>query len=183
VRRFIAVSGIFAFGNFTIGLFILRVSEVSGGVAAGLVAYIAFNIVSMAASVPAGNLSDKYGRRPLVAAGFALFAGACLAFAFVNSFGEAIAAFLVYGIFKAVWDASSRSYLGDICPKNLRATALGAHGTVIGLLTLPGSVVAATLWTLFDAPAAAFLFGAALAMASWAAFFAVKPQTPPAASA
>ncbi len=175
VRRFIGVSGIFAVGNFTIGLFILRVSQFSSGVAAGLIAYIAFNAVATALSVPAGVLADRLGRRVLVGASFVLFAAACVAFALINSYEAAFGAFLVYGAFTAVWEASYRAYMSEICPKDLRATALGAQGTVLGLLTLPGSLMAGVLWSAFNNPAAPFLVGAAVALVALAAFAALKP--------
>jgi MFS family permease len=181
VRRFIGISGLFAIGNFTLGLFILRVNEFSGGIAAGLVAYIAFNIVATALSIPAGILADKHGRRPLVAAGFVLFAVACVAFAFVSSFEMAFAAFLVYGVYFAVWEASYRAYMGEICPKESRATALGAQGTVLGLLTLPGSAMAGLIWGAFGAPAA-FLVGAVIAMVALAAFVTMGPPKATAAA-
>jgi MFS family permease len=173
VRRFIGISGLFAIGNFTLGLFILRVNEFSSGIAAGLVAYIAFNIVATAVSIPAGILADKHGRRALVAAGFVLFAVACVAFAFVSSFEMAFAAFLVYGVYFAVWEASYRAYMGEICPKESRATALGAQGTVLGILTLPGSALAGVVWSAFGAQWA-FMLGAGIAVAALVAFLSMR---------
>lgn len=170
VRRFLAVSGLFALGNFTLGLFVLRIAQFSSGTAVALLAYIAFNLVATAVSYPAGLLADSRGRRPMVAVGLGLFIGAATAFAFVSTFELAVAAFLVYGAFAGVWEASYRAYMSEICPRELRGTALGAQGTVLAILTLPGSAVAGVLWTVFG-PQAAFLFGAgvgALALALFA---------------
>ena len=177
VRRFIGVSGVFALGNFSLALFILRMSQfTSGSLVAGLIAYIAFNIVATVASIPAGLLADRFGRRPLVVASFALFAAACAAFALADSFAFAFGAFLVYGLFFAAWEAGYRAYMAEICPKELKATAMGAQGTVIGLVTLPGSAMAGAIWTATGRPELAFLSGAALAGAALAAFFTVRPR-------
>lgn len=183
VRRFIAVSGVFALGNFSLAIFILRVGDFTGGsLVAGLAAYIAFNLVATGASVPAGLFADARGRRPLVLLSFALFAASCIAFALVNSYATAFAAFLLYGVFFAAWEAGYRAYMSEICPKELKATALGAQGTVIGLLTLPGSAVAGLLWTVTGQPAYAFLFGAALTAVAMALFLTVRGGAAPRAS-
>jgi MFS family permease len=183
VRRFIGVSGIFALGNFSIALFILRMGNFTGGsLAAGLVAYIAFNIVATAASVPAGLLADARGRRPLVLLSFLLFAASCVAFSAANSYAAAFASFLLYGVFFAVWETGYRAYMAEICPKELKATAMGAQGTVIGLLTLPGSAMAGLLWTLTGQPAYAFLTGAALTAVAMGLFLTVRGGAAPRAS-
>ena len=174
VRRFLAVSGLFAFGNFTLGLFVLRVAEFAGGTAVALLSYIGFNVVATVVSFPAGVLADSRGRRPLVAAGLLLFVGAAVAFAFVSSFVEALLAFLLYGAFAGVWEASYRAYMSEICPRDLRGTALGAQGTVLAVLTLPGSAVAGVLWTAFG-PQAAFLFGAAVGAGALLLFVGLRP--------
>ena len=180
-RRFLVVSSLFAFGNFTLGLFVLRASEFAGGIVPTLLAYIAFNIVATALSFPAGVLADRFGRRSLVAASFALFAAASLSFAIAGSFEQAVLAFLVYGAFFAAWEASYRSYVSEICPKDLRGTALGAQGTVLGILTLPGSAAAGLLWTAYG-PQAPFLVGAGVGLAALALFAALGRPAREAAS-
>ena len=183
VRRFIGVSGIFALGNFSIALFILRMGDFTGGsIAAGLIAYIAFNVLATGASIPAGMLADARGRRPLVLLSFLLFVSSCIAFALANSYATAFASFLLYGVFFAVWEAGYRAYMAEICPKDLRATALGAQGTVIGLLTLPGSAIAGLIWTITGQPAFAFLFGAGLTGVAMALFLTVRGGAAPRAS-
>ncbi len=183
VRRFIGVSGIFALGNFSIALFILRMGDFTGGsLAAGLVAYIAFNVLATGASIPAGLLADARGRRPLVLLSFLLFAASCVAFGLSNSYATAFASFLLYGVFFAVWETGYRAYMAEICPKELKATAMGAQGTVIGLLTLPGSAVAGLIWTVTGQPAYAFLFGAALTGVAMAVFLTVRGGATPRAS-
>jgi MFS family permease len=183
VRRFIGVSGVFALGNFSIAIFILRMGDFTGGsLAAGLVAYIAFNILATAASIPAGMLADARGRRPLVLLSFLLFAASCVAFALANSYATAFASFLLYGVFFAVWETGYRAYMAEICPKELKATAMGAQGTVIGLLTLPGSALAGLTWTLTGQPAYAFLLGAALTGVAMGFFLTVRGGAAPRAS-
>jgi len=178
VRVFIGVTALFTVGNFTIGLFILRLSVFAGSVTLTLAAYALFNVLAALLSTPAGVLADRHGRRALVRVSFALFGAAALAFALANSYLAALGAFLIYGAFTAVWESCYRAYLSEICPKDLRATALGAHGTVIGLLALPGSLLAGLLWDAVS-PAAPFLFASVIAVASLIAITFVRPQSAP----
>lgn len=177
VRAFLAVSGLFALGNITIGLFVLRTADLAGSATFALVAYIAFNAVATGVSFPAGVLADRYGRRALVRASFGLFAVAAAAFALADTMAAAVAGFLLYGVYFAVWEASSRAYISEICPKERRATALGAHGTVVGLLTLPGSFAAAVLWDFAGAPAA-FAYAAAIGAVAFIAMTGVRHAKP-----
>jgi MFS family permease len=175
VRVFIAVTALFTVGNFTIGLFVLRLGGFAGSVALTLAVYALFNVLATLLSVPAGVLADRHGRRALVRISFALFTAAAVAFALANSFLAALAAFLIYGAFFAVWESCYRAYLSEICPKDLRATALGAHGTVIGLFALPGSLLAGLLWDTVS-PAAPFFLAALIAVAAFVAISFVRPD-------
>lgn len=177
VRAFLAVSGLFAVGNITIGLFVLRAAELAGSATLALAIYIAFNAVATVVSFPAGVLADRHGRRVLVRASFALFAAAAATFALADSLALAVAGFLLYGVYFAVWEASSRAYISEICPRERRATALGAHGTIVGLLTLPGSFVAALLWDVAGAPFA-FALAAAIGLAAFVALTGVRHPAP-----
>jgi MFS family permease len=179
VRAFIGVTALFTVGNFTIGLFVLRLSGFAGSVTLTLAAYALFNLLATLLSTPAGVLADRHGRRALVRVSFALFSAAALAFALADSFLAALLAFLVYGAFFAVWESCYRAYLSEICPKELRATALGAHGTVIGLLALPGSLMAGLLWDTAG-PTAPFLLAAAIGVAAFVALSVVRADPPPA---
>jgi len=45
--------------------------------------------------------------------------------------------FITYGIFFALIDGVQRAFVVDLCPKELKATALGVFHTAIGIVALP----------------------------------------------
>lgn len=182
-RTYVAIATIFALGNFTYMFFILRAGgfllaergvriEEIGQVArldpklAMVILimvsalYMLFNITYTIFSIPSGNLSDRIGRRNVLTIGYSLFGVTCIGFALLNSIAVLIILFALYGVFKAMVDATQRAYASDFVEPELRGTALGVFHTMIGVATLPASVVAGVLWE-YD-PGATFLYGAAI---------------------
>ncbi len=179
-RIYLAITTIFALGNFTYMFFILRASDVlleggtggaSGAAQTGLnlttetlimvsALYMLFNITYTLFSIPGGNLSDKIGRRNVLTIGYLLFGITCIGFARLDSVAELIILFALYGVFKAMVDGTQRAYASDFVEPNLRGTALGAFHTMIGVATLPASIIAGALWEY--APDATFVYGGAI---------------------
>ncbi|MBI3973972.1 MAG: MFS transporter [Chloroflexi bacterium] len=159
---FTAISALFALGNSSDAFLILRAQNV--GMAAAIIplAYFAFNAVYAALAIPAGVLSDKIGRRPLLAAGYAVFAAVYAGFAVAPNALAAGALFVVYGAYYALTDGVARAFVADMVPPALRATAMGTYATTTGVALLPASIVAGALWQEV-APWSPFVYGAALA--------------------
>lgn len=77
-----------------------------GGLAVGLIGGISDGLPSLL-KLLAGCWSDRLGKRkPLVVAGYALFAVTALGFAFVSSLAGLIALFAIYGLVYAIVDGS-----------------------------------------------------------------------------
>jgi hypothetical protein len=99
-RRFwmyLAVLLLFTLGNSTDALLILRANEL--GVTAALVPILwaALHVVKSVSSTPGGVLSDRFGRRPLIVAGWLVYGLVYLGFARASAAWHAWALFLVYG--------------------------------------------------------------------------------------
>ncbi|VVB98277.1 Multidrug resistance protein MdtG [uncultured archaeon] len=161
-KRFLAISCIFSLSYFSFALFIVRANEI--GINAGdvVLVYILYNIVYALASTPMGQLSDRLGRRKVIAAAFILYALVTLGFAFASSLWQIALLFAFYGVFVAIDESVNKAYVSDISPEKTRGIALGAYNTGVGAVYLPASV-------LFGAALAAFgalpAFGAAAAIA------------------
>jgi len=125
-------------------------------------AYFAFNTLYAVCATPAGILSDRVGRRPLLAAGYGVFALVYVGFAAAPDAVTVGVLFLVYGLYYALTDGVARALITDLVPPSLRATALGAFSTATGLALLPASVIAGALWQSVG-PWAPFAYGAATA--------------------
>ncbi len=101
----------------------------------------AYAIVFAALLLPAGAIGDRFGRKPLLAVGLALFGAASLAALFVDSPGTLIAIRAVLGVAAALIMPVTLSVITTIFPPEERGKAVGtwvgvaAGGAVIGLLT------------------------------------------------
>jgi MFS family permease len=170
------ITTLFALGNSSDAFLILRAKDVGMGVAVIPLAYCAFNTVYALCAAPAGMLSDKLGRRPLLVAGYAIFALVYAGFAVAPNALATGGLLLVYGLYYACTDGVARAIVADLVPPALRATAMGTYATATGLALLPASVIAGGLWQQVG-PWAPFAYGATLA-AGAAALLAVAPLAP-----
>jgi EmrB/QacA subfamily drug resistance transporter len=101
----------------------------------------AYAIVFAALLLPAGALGDRFGRKPLLAVGLALFGAVSFAALFVDSAGPLIALRAGMGVAAALIMPVTLSVITTVFPPEERGKAVGtwvgvaAGGAVIGLLT------------------------------------------------
>ncbi len=162
-RRFLVVDAVFQLGNSSNAFVLLRTEKAGWSASHVSLVYLAFNLVYAALALPFGGLSDRVGRRPLLLAAYAVFAGTYALLAFDASKWGVVAAFLLLAVHSALVEGQAKSLIADLVPRDLRATAFGVHATVVGLALLPASVVAGELWDHVGA-SAPFVVGASLAL-------------------
>jgi MFS family permease len=131
--------------------------------------YVGHNVIYAAASYPVGALSDRLGRRGLLAAGYLVGAlaavGLIAAFAWrMTSVSYLAAVFAVGGFYMAFEEALEGTFTADIVEPEIRGTAYGLLGAVNGLGDVAASIVVGGLWTLIS-PAAAFTYAAVAMLA------------------
>ncbi|HZO90251.1 MAG TPA: MFS transporter [Chthonomonadaceae bacterium] len=160
-RRFLWAVLIFNLGNSSDAFLILRARTVGFGAKEVLLLYAAFNVVEAALGYAAGRFSDRVGRRPLIIAGYFVFAGVYLGFGLAHSKAALWALFLLYGLYYTLTQGVQRAFAADLADPAQRATQIGAYHTVVGLALLPASLIAGRLfdWNV----SAPFFLGAALA--------------------
>jgi EmrB/QacA subfamily drug resistance transporter len=101
----------------------------------------AYAIVFAALLLPAGAIGDRFGRKPLLAAGLALFGAVSFAALFVHSPGPLIAIRAGLGVAAALIMPVTLSVITTVFPPDERGKAVGtwvgvaAGGGVIGLLS------------------------------------------------
>jgi EmrB/QacA subfamily drug resistance transporter len=101
----------------------------------------AYAILFAALLLPAGAIGDRFGRKPLLAAGLALFGGISVLALLVHSPGELIAIRAGLGLAAALIMPVTLSVITTVFPPEERGKAVGtwvgvaAGGGVIGLLT------------------------------------------------
>ena len=124
-----------------------------------------YNVIYMLSSVPIGKLSDKLGRKPIIAASFLFYAAICIGFIFAGSLWQLAILFALYGIFVAADESVNKAYVSDMVSEKQRGIALGAYNSAVGAVYLPASVLFGALWASFGA-AAAFGTAAVISVAS-----------------
>lgn len=167
LKLFIFVSGIFALANFSYMFFILKAQQLFNGrlsIGTPILLYILFNVFYALFAIPFGNLSDRIGRGKVLVLGYFLFSLTSLGFAFFNSLALFIILFALYGMVYAIIDGNQRAFVSDLSSVELRATALGAFHTVMGLAALPASLIAGVLWQIN--PGITFIYGSAVSITS-----------------
>ncbi len=163
--RPLAIIFLFALGNASDAFLLLRLSEV--GIAAVWIPLLwsGLHVVKVASSIVGGELSDRIGRRHMIAAGWIFYAGVYAAFAFVEAAKPLIVVFLAYGLYFGMTEGVEKAWIADLSPVARRGTAFGYYNAIIGLGALLASVIFGLIWTQVSPPAA-FLTGAALAAAA-----------------
>ncbi|RLG35390.1 MFS transporter [Methanosarcinales archaeon] len=165
LRLLIIASSIFALGHFGYAFFLLRAKNIGLGDETAILLYVLFYIIYTLASIPSGMLSDKQGRKPILVGGYILFGLVSIGLIFVSGFSGILLLFAIYGICYAMIDGVQRAFVVDLAPEDLKATALGAFHTSIGLVALPGGLIAGLLWDVIS-PEATFVYAVILTVIS-----------------
>jgi MFS family permease len=182
LRLFIVVAGLFALGNFSYMFFILRAQETFSeklSVGVPILLYILFNIFYAGFAVPFGALSDRIGKGKVIILGYLLFSLTSFGFALFRSLPAFVILFVIYGVATAAIEGNQRAFVSDLASGQLKATALGAFHTTIGLMALPASVIAGFLWQV-GGPSMTFIYGGTVAVISVLLFFVFTNYLSPA---
>jgi len=168
---FMAANTLFTLGNSSDAFLALRSQNLGLSLLALLLAIVAFNATNAIVAWPAGALSDRVGRRGLIALAWMIYAACYAGFALATSAVWVAPLWIAYGTYYALSEGVGKAVVADLAPAELRATAFGILNAVQGTMILPASVIAGVLWSAV-APPAPFWFGAACAAAATALLLA-----------
>jgi len=155
---FIGIASIFSFADFSYAFLLLRAGI--HGTTVAILLYVVYNIVYAAHAFPAGILSDRVGRKPVVLTGYIAFIAMATLLVFSDLLAVLVLAFVLYGLSYGMAEGTQRALVADFAPANIKATVLGAYHTCVGAVKLASGVVAGLLWIAF-APTPTFPLGAA----------------------
>jgi MFS family permease len=172
---FMAANALFTLGNSSDAFLALRSQGLGLTLLALLLTIAAFNATNALVAWPAGALSDRIGRRALIATAWLIY-GACYAgFALATDGAWVLPLWIAYGTYYALSEGVGKALVADLAPTELRATAFGILNAVQGTMILPASIVAGVLWSAI-APPAPFWFGAGCSAAAVALLATVRPE-------
>jgi len=166
---------LFMLGNSSDTFLLLRALDLGESPVKCVLLYALFNATYTAASYPMGLLSDRYGRWPVLATGWAIYALSYAGFAMLDRDTAWIfwGLFGLYGVSVACTEGTARAMIVDYAPKERVASALGLFGFFQGAAVLTASVVAGILWS-YGVPSIAFWMGSVFAVAA----LAILPWVP-----
>ena len=171
-KRYLVPAGIFSLAYFSFGFLLLRAHSIGFAVRDIVLLYALFNGAFVVAAPLLGKLGDRLGRSAMIMLAYAIYALLCLGLAFASERWHVIALFVAYGVFYAIDEAQSKAFIADLEPER-RASAIGLYNFVTGLIYLPASLMAGSLWLLH--PASAFLVATALALLALLVFAVLRP--------
>jgi MFS family permease len=165
-----AVILLFSLGNASDAFLLLRLSDL--GVKAVWIPLLwsALHVVKVISSLAGGALSDRFGRRGLIALGWLWYSLVYAGFGYFDTRAAVIAIFLSYGLYFGLTEGNEKAWVADMAPAHARGTAFGIYNAALGVGTLAASLIFGALWTRVS-PHAAFLTGAGLAVFASALLF------------
>lgn len=166
---------LFTLGNSTDAFLLLRANQLGVAVALAPILWALLNFVKASAGTWGGGLSDRFGRKPLIIAGWGLYAGVYYGFSVATEPWHAWALFATYGLFYAFTEGTEKALVADIVPRARRGAAFGWYNLAIGLGALPASLIFGAIWDRAGSQMA-FLFGAALALVAAIGMTFVAPR-------
>ena len=171
---FLAVLLVFTLGNSTDAFLLLRARDLGITEALIPILWALLHVVKSLSSTPGGALSDRIGRKPLLVAGWILYAAVYFALGRADAAWQAWALFAVYGIYFGLTEGVEKALVADLVPEDRRGAAFGWYNLALGIAALPASRIFGAIWDRAGAPVA-FGFGAARALVAAAGIAFVAP--------
>ena len=166
LRAMIVAAGLLALASVPEVFVVLWATEAGMAVAWVPLVWAAASIAKMAVAMPAGVLSDRVGRLPLLLGGWTARIVLLLLLALAQPGAVGVwLLFIAYSATLAVTEPAERSLIGDHADERERGTAYGLYHLTAGLLVLPGALLFGALWERFGSTTAFATAAAATAMA------------------
>ena len=179
-RSFWMVAGLGAammLARFSEAFLVLKAADIGMTVAYVPLVMVAMSAVYSLSSYPAGVLSDRLGRRGLLAAGLAALIAADLVLANAATVAAVMIGVCLWGLHMGLTQGILASLVADASPAGLRGTGLGVYNLLSGVALLLASVIAGVIW---DAGGAGpmFMVGAGFAVVALVGSAWVKDNSP-----
>jgi MFS family permease len=171
---FLGVLVLFTLGNSTDAFLLLRANQLGVATALIPILWALLNVVKAVTNTPGGILSDRLGRKPLIVAGWLVYAAVYFAFARAHAAWQAWALFAAYGLYFGLTEGVQSALVADLVPATRRGAAFGWYNLAIGIAALPASLLFGAVWDRWGSPAA-FQMGALIALTAAVGMAVVAP--------
>lgn len=168
----VAVGAVFTMARFSEAFLVLRAEDVGLPLALAPAVMVVMNIAYAVIATPAGDWSDRFDRRRVLALSLVPLILADLVLAFVPTIGCAFAGVALWGLHMGMSQGLLAALVADTVPAALRGTAFGVFNLVSGGVLFFASLLAGVLWQGVGAEAT-FLAGAGFAALSFTGLLTV----------
>lgn len=170
------LSGLFMLSNFSGAFLILRAEQTGMDLHLIPLVMIIQNFATAGTAYPVGYLSDKMGRRSMMALGILLVILSDLLLAWGSSIYVILGGVLLWGAEIGITSSMLAVFLADSCPEDVRGTGFGLFHFINGCCLLLANVFAGWIWH-DSSPSAMFYASAAVAAcAAIVLLFMKKPS-------
>ncbi|MEY9196927.1 MFS transporter [Sinorhizobium sp. CCBAU 05631] len=175
----VAVAAVFTLARFSEAFLILRAQSIGLSPALAPVVLVIMSFAYALSAYPAGVLSDRLNRLPLLVLGLVLLVLADLVLAFTTGIVMLGIGVALWGLHMGLTQGLLATLIADAAPAELRGTAFGMFNLVTGIALLLASIIAGALWDIAG-PQATFVAGAAFTLLTILGLVPVKLPAPPA---
>lgn len=165
LKWYFAVLFLFCLGNSSNAFLLLKAQSRGFSTSEVMLLYLIFNVSASILAIPAGRLSDRFGRSRVLIPGYLIYGLVYLGFALLTSKVSLLILFVAYGAYTAFISGAERALIAEASPAEYKGTVLGVYGMLQGFGLLFSSIIAGGMWNVWgsDAP---FWFGGVLGIVS-----------------
>lgn len=165
LKLYLGIIFVFCIGNSSNIFLLLKAQQQGFSASEVILLYLVFTVSASLLAIPAGKLSDRFGRSKILVPGYLIYGLVYLGFAFISSKPGIIFLFVAYGAYTAFISGAERAFIAESSPQGLKGTVLGLYGMLQGFGLLLASIIAGVLWDKIGS-GAPFLFGGVLGILS-----------------
>ena len=174
---FAAATAIFALANSTDAFIILHAGdELHMSLPRVFVMWAVFNLLTVLCALPSGWLSDHFGRKRFLAAGWIIYGGVYLGLGYATREWHAWCLIVPYGVYYGLTEGVSKALVADLVPAARRGTAYGILSMAEGALRLPANLLFGLIMMAVSKDAA-FVAGGLLSLTAAAGLLAVRTKS------
>ena len=155
-KRFLVVIAIFTLSNSTDAFLLLRAGQSGISPVILPLLWMTLHVSKVISSLIGGDLSDRVGRKVLIATGWLIYAFVYVGFAFATEPWHAWVLFIIYGAYFGLTEGVEKAFVADLVPDGKHGTAYGLYNLAFGITVFPASLLFGLVWNQFGA-ATAFL--------------------------
>lgn len=172
-RLYLLALLIFTLGNSSDSFLLVRAKELGVDVVWLPILWFVFHVAKSSGNILCGDWVDRFGPRPLILAGWLLYAGVYLAFGLASSAWHIWPLFLVYSGYYALTEPAEKALVAAIVGPERKGLAYGWFNLTIGIAALPASLAFGWIYDRYGS-LAAFGSGAGFALVAAALFGSVR---------